>query len=251
MEVSNEYKLLLKFIDTYLPDGFEGIRGDDPMVQQINAMMTKNNQFFYIGDMLQMKILYTCSSIRQSLGIEPTAFDPGILLSITHPDDQERHGVARSKMIKLSNELYRTGGDYVLMSTNLRFQHFRGHYINFLVQAYTFTSPIPRQSTYALFVHTDIDWFGPIKHGYNFYLGNDLSCFRMPDKELIKTGCIFTDRENEILKLIREGMESKDIGEKLFVSPHTIDTHRRNILKKTGYSSTSELIIDLQERGFF
>ena len=62
---------------------------------------------------------------------------------------------------------------------------------------------------------------------------------------------IFTDREFEIIILIREGMDSQTIAEKLFISPHTVDTHRRNILKKTGKASTSELIIDLQDRGFF
>lgn len=241
----------MKFIDTYLPVGFEGISKEDPLMLQINAMMKKNKQFFYIGDMLQLKILYTCESVRETLGIEPSDFDPGYHMTTTHPDDLQRHSVARSKMFKLCNDLFRTGGDYEILSSNFRFQHAQGHYTNFLIQAYAFTSNVPRPTTYALFIGTDIDWFGPIKHGYNFYLGKDLSCFRVPDKELILTGCVFTDREYEVLKLIKEGLDSSQIGKKLFLSTHTIDTHRRNILKKTQHSTTSELIIDLQERGFF
>lgn len=252
MEDSNEYKLLLEFIDTYLPVGFKGIKKDDPLMRKINAMMEKNKQYFYIGDMIRLKILYTSSSVRQRLGIEPEDLDPLLQFERTHPDDELRHGVARAKMFKMSNELFSAEGeDYAILSSNLRFQHTQGHYTNFLIQCYTFTSKANRPTVYCLFVQTDIDWFGPIKHGYNFYLGKDMSYFRIPDKELITTGCIFSDREFEILTLLQQGLDSKTIGEKLFISTHTVDTHRRNILKKTSKSSTSELIIDLQERGFF
>ena len=51
-----------------------------------------------------------------------------------------------------------------------------------------------------------------------------------------------SDREKEILDLIIKGFTSKDIAKKLFISKATIDTHRRNILKKTGMKSTAELI---------
>jgi len=251
MKPSEDYKLLLEFIDTYLPLGFKGIHKDDPLMLKINAMMERNKQYFYIGDMLKFKIYYTCETIQQILGVEASAFDPGVQFKITHPDDLNRHGVARSKMIKISNDIYSKSKDYTLMSSSLRFRHAQGHYINFIVQAYAFYSNIPEPTVYSLFVTTDISWFGHIKHGYNFYVGKDLSYFRVPDKELILTGCFFTDREYEILDLIKQGYDSKTIGEKLFLSSHTVDTHRRNILKKTGYHGTAELIIDLQERGFF
>lgn len=43
---------------------------------------------------------------------------------------------------------------------------------------------------------------------------------------------ILTRQEQKILSLLGLGMTSKQIAEKLFVSKHTVDTHRRNILKK-------------------
>lgn len=51
-----------------------------------------------------------------------------------------------------------------------------------------------------------------------------------------------TKRELEIIALIAKGLKSKDIGEKLFLSRHTIDTYRRTILEKTGCKNSSELI---------
>jgi len=251
MERKGDYKLFLEFIETYLPRGFEGISRKDPLMQNIHAMMMKNLQYFYIGDMLKFRISFTCSTIKDILGLEASEFDPGIQYKITHPEDMKRHGVSRSKMIKITNDIFTSGKGYSLMSTNMRFRHVRGHYINFIVQAYAFYSEIPEPTVYGLFVSTDISWFGPLKHGYNFYVGNDASFFRVPDKELITNGCFFTEREYEILDLVRQGFGSNTIGKKLFISTHTVDTHRRNIIKKTDYNSTSELIYDLQEKGFF
>jgi DNA-binding NarL/FixJ family response regulator len=42
-----------------------------------------------------------------------------------------------------------------------------------------------------------------------------------------------TPRELEILKLVTEEKTTAEIAEKLFISVHTVDTHRKNILKKT------------------
>lgn len=49
-------------------------------------------------------------------------------------------------------------------------------------------------------------------------------------------------QEKKILKFLSEGKESKEIADLLFISPHTIDTHRRNLLKKTFCIDTTALI---------
>ena len=54
---------------------------------------------------------------------------------------------------------------------------------------------------------------------------------------------ILTERESEITALIASGNTNKEIGGKLHLSHHTIHTHRRNILKKLGVKSTSELTV--------
>lgn len=50
-------------------------------------------------------------------------------------------------------------------------------------------------------------------------------------------------RELEIVKLISEGLNSKKIGEKLFISRHTVDTYRRTILEKTNCKNSADLIL--------
>lgn len=53
---------------------------------------------------------------------------------------------------------------------------------------------------------------------------------------------MFSDREKEIIKMLAEGHNAKDIAEALNLSPHTVRTHRRNMLSKTGYTNTAQLI---------
>jgi DNA-binding NarL/FixJ family response regulator len=53
---------------------------------------------------------------------------------------------------------------------------------------------------------------------------------------------VLSKREREIVRLIAQGYNSEQVGEKLFLSRHTIDTHRRKILEKTGCKNSAELI---------
>lgn len=51
-----------------------------------------------------------------------------------------------------------------------------------------------------------------------------------------------TPREQQILILLKEGFTSAKIGQQLCISKNTVDTHRRNILKKLGAKNTIALI---------
>ena len=53
---------------------------------------------------------------------------------------------------------------------------------------------------------------------------------------------LLSAQEKKILGLLAEGKGSKEIGDMLFISSHTIDTHRRNLLKKTHCIDTTALV---------
>ncbi|MFT4526153.1 MAG: DNA-binding NarL/FixJ family response regulator [Bacteroidia bacterium] len=54
---------------------------------------------------------------------------------------------------------------------------------------------------------------------------------------------MITSREQQVLNLIALGKKSRDIAISLELSVHTIHNHRKNMLKKTGCSNTTQLII--------
>ena len=49
-------------------------------------------------------------------------------------------------------------------------------------------------------------------------------------------------REIEVLRLIKQGLSSKEIAQKLFLSVYTIDTHRKNICRKLQITSPNALV---------
>jgi two-component system response regulator NreC len=53
---------------------------------------------------------------------------------------------------------------------------------------------------------------------------------------------LLTDRETEILQLIAGGFSNKEIGDQLFISHRTVDTHRTNLMKKLGVNNIAGLI---------
>ncbi len=50
-------------------------------------------------------------------------------------------------------------------------------------------------------------------------------------------------REKQVLALVGKGKTSKEISEELFISPLTVETHRKNILKKMEFDSMVQLIV--------
>jgi len=51
-----------------------------------------------------------------------------------------------------------------------------------------------------------------------------------------------TERELEVLQMIIKEHTNQEIAEKLYISPRTVDAHRRNLLQKTGARNTAGLV---------
>jgi len=58
---------------------------------------------------------------------------------------------------------------------------------------------------------------------------------------------ILSKREKEIIQLIRQGMTSHEIANQLFLSTYTVDTHRRNILRKLDLKNTAMMVLYAQQ----
>lgn len=53
---------------------------------------------------------------------------------------------------------------------------------------------------------------------------------------------LFTKREIEVLKCIVSGLDCKDIAARLFISEHTVSSHRKNMLHKVNVKNAAELV---------
>jgi DNA-binding NarL/FixJ family response regulator len=56
-------------------------------------------------------------------------------------------------------------------------------------------------------------------------------------------GLNISDREIEIIRMIAEGFSNKEIADKLCLSTHTVNTHRKNIMNKLGVNNTAGIVL--------
>jgi DNA-binding NarL/FixJ family response regulator len=72
------------------------------------------------------------------------------------------------------------------------------------------------------------------------------------DKQIVIASAkkhLLTAKEEEIVRLIGEGLSAKEIANKLFISVHTSNTHRKNIYRKCNVRNTSELVMFALKNG--
>jgi DNA-binding CsgD family transcriptional regulator len=51
-----------------------------------------------------------------------------------------------------------------------------------------------------------------------------------------------TGREAEVLRMVGEGMSNREVGERLFLSPRTVEKHVENLGRKLGVATRSQLV---------
>jgi DNA-binding NarL/FixJ family response regulator len=62
-------------------------------------------------------------------------------------------------------------------------------------------------------------------------------------------GAVLTTRETEVLRLAARGLSNRAIGEKLEISPRTVEVHMGNLFEKIGATSRTEAVVLAARRG--
>jgi len=62
------------------------------------------------------------------------------------------------------------------------------------------------------------------------------------DKKSFELPKTISDQEKKILQLLAQGLDTKAIAKNLSISPHTVNTHRRNLIKKTSCVDTTGVV---------
>ncbi len=78
-------------------------------------------------------------------------------------------------------------------------------------------------------------------HEGKLYMSLDIN-FTSNDKQALNNIPVLSSREKEVLELIADGMTNPQIAVKLFLSMHTVDSHRKNLLTKFAVNNTASLI---------
>ncbi|WP_372948586.1 response regulator transcription factor, partial [Mariniphaga sp.] len=99
-----------------------------------------------------------------------------------------------------------------------------------------------------LHIHTDVSYLNmQVDHKISFVSSKRPSFYSLDtdDKfQPLKNNCKkqLTGRETEILQKMAQGKDINTIASELFISPHTVKTHKKNILRKSGCNNITEVV---------
>ncbi|MCK5906792.1 MAG: helix-turn-helix transcriptional regulator [Flavobacteriales bacterium] len=124
-----------------------------------------------------------------------------------------------------------------------------GEYINVVSHAKSFSSDDKGYLSHFIVRLTDISFIDSTQYVKCFFTAKDLDSDHFRKQVYSAYQGFFTEREVEILKEVARGLTNAEIADKLFISKHTVITHRKNILRKSNQGSTEALILFCKERG--
>lgn len=208
-----------------------------------------SSTFFCITNTQTLEFEYVSKNFKACIGLDSELLEQQgmrYFWSRIHPEDLEKWLTALNQLMEFTlgniNEEDRNKANY---TWNYRFKNADDAYVN-IVQNTTplaFDSlgkPIIGLAHYTVLhpdLKMDISASAKILNDKDEY---ETVYFNNFSQKLLSGG--ISNRERDVIRLLVLNYSSKEISEKLNISPHTVDTHRRNILKKLNISSTGELI---------
>jgi DNA-binding CsgD family transcriptional regulator len=212
----------------------------------VNNFPLQKKQAIYILNWSIPAITYS-KGIEDLLGYLPDEFDYEKALTFIHPDDLalanritkatvnhcRQHSNDPKTYLNITYRLRKKDGSYikVLRQSGLYLADEEGR----LVANYSLLTDIS-------FMHSDerVDW--EIEAA-------DLDKLAFHTRIYEEFQDFFTRRELELIKLLDQGLASSEIADQLYLSRHTIATHRKNIYRKSNCKSKDELIAFCKKNG--
>lgn len=206
------------------------------------------SQFIYIFDFPRGEINYISPGIQKIFGYEPGEVDLQFLYEKVHPDDCR--GVAEATIDALQSTIDKrmTQPGRLKFSVNYRFQKKDGSYLQVLrhqtVQLTDDEGNILRTTGIIVELGHLPDFTGIIGKMVDNESGKLIYSRSYSGQD-----SLFSTREKEIILLLANGRKTDEIAEQLFISPNTVSTHRKNMLKKYAVRNTAELILFSKKQG--
>lgn len=213
--------------------------GEITVNEQVLELLDISNQFFALADFSTQRVLYMSPNVRNVLGYDPAEFDLNKIYETIHPDD--RKAVFEIGKMVLSREMnYIAGESHSHFTYYLTYRAMKknGRYTRI---SRTITRHIhPEGGIYELVVFRDIS---------HIHCGTKVTFSLLggrPFRELPEVSGespVISRREQEIIYHISQGLTSKRIAGELNISEFTVNTHRKNIMRKTGTNNLVDMLI--------
>jgi DNA-binding CsgD family transcriptional regulator len=210
--------------------------------------------YYYLFNLQKHEFDYVSPEITNVLGYDVKEYNLERLLANIHPHDQPaflqiEQAITNFFSIDIPERIpnYKIRYDYRVKKKD-------GNYARILQQMVVFDSDEQGAPLRTFGVHTDISFLKQNGAPVLSFIGLNGRPSHVNVKysdTVPKTAATFSRRELEVLHWLTEGKKTQEISHLLHLSPLTVQTHRRNILKKTGCTNTATLIKYVIENGVF
>lgn len=200
--------------------------------------------YYMIFNICNMELEFISPDIKKVLGYEADEVNAFFFLDQIHPDDKPYFLNFENRLTEFFSQLpLEKRGSYKFQH-DYRIKTKSENYVRLLHQIVAID--FDAENYYrSLVLHTDITHIK--KEGTPCFsiigFDDEPSYYNIQVTEnLTRSFDLFTKREKEILRCVAEGKKSKAIAEELFISPHTVNTHRKAILRKADCKTPIDLI---------
>lgn len=213
---------------------------------RLDDSLILRNQFFWINDYSEGKNVYVHPNAETITGYPREKFiDFSFAFSITHPDDHDYAYEFSKRTIALTKDYKKellADPYFASFSVDFRLRCKDGRYIRVNRNTCCFKTDSHGNMVYALVMFTDISHLKKNDH-MNFCWHGNIN-FKPYFADLVKKydNLNITNREKAVLSMLAGGHSATKIAKQLSVSVHTVISHRKNLLQKTGAKNTAELI---------
>lgn len=224
--------------------------------QLLSSLYSPGPSFQYIFDFSSREFMYISPDVKQVIGEDHDSFTAEDFMERIHPDDL-LHFLHCQEVGShfLFTHIDKEEIPHYKISYQYRFKNHKGHYELFLHQAIASSWDDEFKMTSSLANHSNINHITSVNNkkvsfihilGGKSYYGIstvlDIENYTNTVKQV-------TPRELEILRLISEGFKTTEVAEYLNISKETVATHRRNILKKTDFTTIPQAITHFVKEG--
>lgn len=196
-------------------------------------------QGMYILDLIKKEVPFQ-KGITEFLGYKPDEFTFAHVISLIHPHDYEMVSRLLRATLQFAseNDVSKNLGYFV----TYRIKRKDGTYVKILRQSNVFDVDEEGKIISNVSMITDISFIDATEKVQWKFDAPGLDQKKFKKYVSIEYAGFFSDRELEVLQLLKDGITSSVISQKLFISKHTVDGHRRKMLSKSNCTNTIDLI---------
>jgi DNA-binding CsgD family transcriptional regulator len=211
----------------------------------LQTLCNINNSGASIFDLAKRQIIFYSSNYGKLLGYAPTDYEAtGQLFfeSKIHTDDKLQLSLNGVTVLKLFNNFSSDEKVNYKVINEYRMLNAQNKYVR-LIEQHQVLELDDIGQVWLLVSFVDVSPNQEEYEGIRSQLLNFRTGKVIPLKETQKQEFELTKRELEILQLVKDGLLSKEISDKLSISVHTVNTHRQRFLEKLGANNSFEAVM--------